>query len=741
MLGRTLTRAAPGGRPDHASSVLCARARPDVTPVRSTGGSQWSPARSVGSARSGARRLLGAGRHGRRARPARRRAFRRTTSDSGTRRASVSPPSPADVRDRASLEAARVRCGEIGAAPSVLVNNAGIDQPPGPAQTYRIEEVPVEQFQRVLDVNVTGAFQATQVFGAEMVRAGRGSIINIGSLYASVSPDPRFYDHLPGDPPFLKPPAYGASKAALVNLTRYLATHWGPRGVRVNALSPGGVRGRTGSGVQAQVHRSCAAWTDGRGPGPRRPACISRVGCFVLRNRYRTPGGRWVYRLVNPSHGTGSTMESLRIPPFVPNFIDGQDSRAALGRIASRSAPPPRESRSPKWRGRGPTTSRPRSPRRGVRSRPGRDATVVSRGGSLRAIALGLRDRQEEVGGTRRGGDRQVAEGRARRDRRPPSRWACSSPARAGDSTAARQRAPCPTRPRSPCASRSASPGLIIAANTPIANVAWKVFPGAALRQRGGAQGGGGHAAHAPGRSRGSRAEAGLPAGRAQRGPRLRRGGGRAAGRNRATSTSSASPAPRAVGRWIAQAAGARLAKVCLELGGKNPLIVCDDADLDAAVEAAVARRPSATPGSAAPPAAGSSSSTPSTSGFATLLVERVAQLRVGAGDDDDFGPVINEEQLDGHAGGGRTRARQSGATVLTGGERLTGPGYDGGFFMAPTLLERRRRTPTISRTELFGPIPCLYRVADFDEALALANDSPYGLTAAIHTAERPPGA
>jgi NAD(P)-dependent dehydrogenase (short-subunit alcohol dehydrogenase family) len=53
----------------------------------------------------------------------------------------------------------------------------------------------------------------------------------------------RFYDHIQGDPPFLKPPAYGASKAAVVNLTRYLATHWAPHGVRVNTLSPGGVLG------------------------------------------------------------------------------------------------------------------------------------------------------------------------------------------------------------------------------------------------------------------------------------------------------------------------------------------------------------------------------------------------------------------------------------------------------------------------------------------------------------------
>jgi NAD(P)-dependent dehydrogenase (short-subunit alcohol dehydrogenase family) len=74
-----------------------------------------------------------------------------------------------------------------------------------------------------------------------MSEAGRGSIVNIGSLYASIAPDPGFYDHLEADPPFLKPPAYGASKAAVVNLTRYFARLWGPHGVRVNALSPGGV--------------------------------------------------------------------------------------------------------------------------------------------------------------------------------------------------------------------------------------------------------------------------------------------------------------------------------------------------------------------------------------------------------------------------------------------------------------------------------------------------------------------
>lgn len=149
----------------------------------------------------------------------------------------------ADVREPAALARARSQCeADLGVA-TVLVNNAGIDTPPGPAKTYRIEDIPAEVFRGVLEVNLIGAFNALQVFGPPMVQLRRGSIINIGSLYASVSPDARFYDHLGSDPPFLKPPAYGASKAALVNLTRYLSTHWGPLGVRVNALSPGGVEG------------------------------------------------------------------------------------------------------------------------------------------------------------------------------------------------------------------------------------------------------------------------------------------------------------------------------------------------------------------------------------------------------------------------------------------------------------------------------------------------------------------
>lgn len=146
----------------------------------------------------------------------------------------------ADVTDRDSLLALRERIG----TPDVLINNAGIDQPPsGDGGSAAIEDIPFDDFKRVLDVNLAGTFLATQVFGSAMRDVGRGSVVNIGSLYATIAPDPAMYDHLDLDPPFLKPPAYGASKAGVVSLTRYFARLWGPHGVRVNALSPGGVLG------------------------------------------------------------------------------------------------------------------------------------------------------------------------------------------------------------------------------------------------------------------------------------------------------------------------------------------------------------------------------------------------------------------------------------------------------------------------------------------------------------------
>lgn len=147
-----------------------------------------------------------------------------------------------DITDRTAIEAAaRDVTARLGPA-AILVNNAGIDQPPdSPTRRHALSRLPADEFRRMVEVNLLGTFQVIQVFGDEMARRGGGSIVNIGSLYASVSPDPHFYDHLAGELPFIKSPAYGASKAGVVSLSKFFATHWADRGVRVNTLSPGGV--------------------------------------------------------------------------------------------------------------------------------------------------------------------------------------------------------------------------------------------------------------------------------------------------------------------------------------------------------------------------------------------------------------------------------------------------------------------------------------------------------------------
>jgi NAD(P)-dependent dehydrogenase (short-subunit alcohol dehydrogenase family) len=147
-----------------------------------------------------------------------------------------------DITARASIEAAASLIAARIGEPSILVNNAGIDQPPdSPGGRHHLHQLPIDDFRRMVEVNLLGTFQVTQVFGERMATRGGGSIINIGSLYASVSPDASFYAHLAGNAPFIKSPAYGASKAAVVNMTKFFATHWAGRGIRVNTLSPGGV--------------------------------------------------------------------------------------------------------------------------------------------------------------------------------------------------------------------------------------------------------------------------------------------------------------------------------------------------------------------------------------------------------------------------------------------------------------------------------------------------------------------
>lgn len=149
-----------------------------------------------------------------------------------------------DITDREALAAAAAEVEAQWGVPHLLVNNAGLDSPPdAPAEEVGpFESYPEESFDAVLDVNVKGAFLACQTVGGAMAREGRGSIVNVSSIYGLLSPvhDLYAFRRARGET-YVKPVAYSVSKSAILNLTRYLATYWAKAGVRVNTLTLAGV--------------------------------------------------------------------------------------------------------------------------------------------------------------------------------------------------------------------------------------------------------------------------------------------------------------------------------------------------------------------------------------------------------------------------------------------------------------------------------------------------------------------
>ncbi|MDX2001908.1 MAG: SDR family oxidoreductase [Chitinophagales bacterium] len=150
-----------------------------------------------------------------------------------------------DVTSESSLKTARDKVLAKYSKIDILVNNAAIndmfENPLLAGQQSMFEHYPLEMFKKSLEVNVTGVFLCSQVFGMPMAEQGSGSIINIASTYGIVGPDQSIYVNQQGEQQFYKSAAYPVTKGAVVNFTRFLAAYWGKKGVRVNTLSPGGV--------------------------------------------------------------------------------------------------------------------------------------------------------------------------------------------------------------------------------------------------------------------------------------------------------------------------------------------------------------------------------------------------------------------------------------------------------------------------------------------------------------------
>lgn len=149
-----------------------------------------------------------------------------------------------DITKKKEIKESLVKTVKELGNPSILINNAALDAPPGASSDENgpFEIYPQDSWDRAMAVNLKGIFLVCQVVGGFMAKNGGGSIINISSIYGNVSPDQRIYAYRnKGGKVFFKPVSYAVAKAGVINLSRYLATYWADKKVRVNTLSLGGV--------------------------------------------------------------------------------------------------------------------------------------------------------------------------------------------------------------------------------------------------------------------------------------------------------------------------------------------------------------------------------------------------------------------------------------------------------------------------------------------------------------------
>jgi NAD(P)-dependent dehydrogenase (short-subunit alcohol dehydrogenase family) len=151
-----------------------------------------------------------------------------------------------DITDPQSVQALLVEVLQRFGRLDILINNAANNpkmEKTTQVEFSRLENFPIDQWQTDLAVGLTGAFLCARVIGSHMAQQKRGVIVNVASDLAVIAPDQRLYRQkgLPEDRQPVKPVTYSVVKAGLVGLTRYLATYWAEAGIRVNAISPGGV--------------------------------------------------------------------------------------------------------------------------------------------------------------------------------------------------------------------------------------------------------------------------------------------------------------------------------------------------------------------------------------------------------------------------------------------------------------------------------------------------------------------
>ncbi len=188
------------------------------------------------------------------------------------------------------------------------------------------------------------------------------------------------------------------------------------------------------------------------------------------------------------------------------------------------------------------------------------------------------------------------------------------------------------------------------------------------------------------------------------------------------------------VGRWLHQEASKRALRIQLEMGGKNPTIVLADADFPSAVENVVnasffstGQKCTATSRAIVEDAIYDK--------FLVALVERTRKLKVGDGMQPgiEIGPAVDEGQLNTDLKYIEI-GKKEGARLCAGGHRLTGAGFDKGYFVEPTVFADVTEEMTIAREEIFGPVLAVMRAKDFDDAMRIANNIPLGLSASLQT-------